>query len=69
MHQIDMYRIANVRVLEGIKQEYGLQPEILKREMNHSEITRYNYKELRHFWNHIFSQKVYVQPLFLPSML
>ena len=36
--------------LDKIGREYGLQPELLKVEINHSEITKQNYKELSDVW-------------------
>ena len=36
--------------LEKICREYGPQPNLLKGEINHTESTKYNYKEIRHIW-------------------
>ena len=36
--------------LEKIGREYGLQPELLKREIEHSVITETNFADLRHIW-------------------
>ena len=36
--------------LEKIGKEYGLQPELLKGEMDHSLINKNNFAELRHIW-------------------
>ena len=36
--------------LDKIGREYGLQPELSKGEINHSEITKHNYNELRDVW-------------------
>ena len=44
-----MLKISYKGFFRKIGTEYGLQPELLKREMNHSEITKYNYKKLRYF--------------------
>ena len=39
--------------LETIGREYGLQPELLKREIEHSVINKSNFADLRHIWSHI----------------
>ena len=36
--------------LDKIGGEYGLQPQLLKGETNHSEITKHNYNDLRDVW-------------------
>ena len=36
--------------LDKIGREYGLQPQLLKSETIHSEITKHNSNELRHVW-------------------
>ena len=36
--------------LDKIGRECGLELELLKGEISHSEITKYNYNELRHIW-------------------
>ena len=36
--------------LEKIGKEYGLQPELLKGEIDHSVINKNNFAELRHIW-------------------
>ena len=43
-----MYKISHIRSLDKIGRNFGFQSELLKREINHSEITKHNYKELRH---------------------
>ena len=45
-----MYSLAYIWFLDKIGLEYGLQPELLKEVINHSETTKYNYIELRRIW-------------------
>ena len=44
--------------LDKIGIEYGLQPELLKGEINHTEITRHKYNELRDVWEPYFRSDV-----------
>ena len=45
--------------LEKIGREYGLQPELLKGEIGHSEITKYSYNEMRKVWEPYIKSDVY----------
>ena len=45
-----MYKISYKRFFEKIGKEYGLQPGLLKGEIEHSVIIKNNFAELRHIW-------------------
>ena len=45
-----MFKISKKGSLKKIGEEYGLQPELLKGEIEHSLINKNNFVELRHFW-------------------
>ena len=44
-------RISDIKgSLEKFGQEYGLQPELLQAEIEHSVINKRNFADLRHIW-------------------
>ena len=45
-----MYKISHKRSLNKIGEQYGLQPELLKGEIEHSVIIKNNFVELGHIW-------------------
>ena len=55
------FRCSNSHIkgsLEKVGREYGLQPELLKGEIEHSGIKRSNFAELRHIWEPYFKLDV-----------